>query len=436
MRLTSNILLLILLFLYCSSETDVEVYQPQNVLTDALTLEFTIGDSSNLKDEFIIAEPLGIMVNNRNEILIVDEGRVKVFSDEGKEKRIIGRHGEGPGEFGGFLNCCLSPEGYLTVLDAETITLASYLNYLNIVGRRFYYTSYLHNYYNLFLSDYSLVEKKRLANVLKLNKYFESKNINEKSIYGIRKLYFINETEIIYEILLEDNDPKSDTIYFTIILYEDENTVKPILHTKTLSNGRRSESRFFGKIHWALLPERRLMYINTLEDEHNEQIDPHYMIHVISIDTLEDTKFHMEFSPFLIPKEEKEKFIKMQESISGITREHAALFRESASSSIMKAVKSIRIMKDRKYYPSIDRLRIDRNFAFVFTVDRSNTTRITKENILTSVIDLNTGELTSNVKLPIVPQVIMNGYAYFIGEDDVGFPQIEKYKIDPAVYGK
>lgn len=397
-------------------------------LADVLTLELTIGESSNLQDEYIIAEPRPIMVNNLNDILVVDEGRVKVFDAEGKEKHIFGRTGPGPGEFGGTCGFFLSPQGYLTAMDA-----GGYSGGRNgIVGYRINVSSNLNNHYNLFSPGYSLVEKKMLMNVLKLKEYFDSINIEEPRTFAIRKLFFINEIERVYEIRLQDNDPKSDIKYYTIILYEDENMVKQIVHTRMPGTGSTgTPEEYFGTIQWALIPERKVMYINPFEDEHNKQIVSRFTIHVISLDTFEDTKIYKEYTPVLVPEDFKEMCINMEKD-----RVKMMSQRGIPVGGTSDYEKNIRIYKALKYFPSIYTVRMDRNYAFLFSADRTSTTRMRNENLFAYVIDLNTGESTSAAKFPFIPNVIKNEYAYWVGVDEEEFPQIEKYKIDPAVYGK
>ncbi|KPK95694.1 hypothetical protein AMJ80_04160 [bacterium SM23_31] len=414
-------------FFNCSNEIEFKTVEIEP-LTDVLTLELTIGESSNLQDEYIIAEPRPIMVNNLNDILVVDEGRVKVFDAGGKEKHIFGRVGQGPGEFVELCGFFLSPQGYLTAMDAGGYSGGRN----NVVGYRINVSSRLSNHYNLFSPDYSLVEKKMLMNVLKLEEYLDSINIEEPRNYIIRKLFFINEIERVYEIRLNDNDPESDIKYYTIILYENENTVKPIVHTIMPGTGATgTPGEYFGTIQWALIPERKVMYVTPFEDEHNERTVSRFTIHVISLDTFEDTKIYKEYTPILVPEDFKESFINMEKE-----RAQRMSQRGIPVGGTSDYKKNVRIYKALKYFPSIYTVRMDRNYAFLFTVDRTSTTRMRNENLFAYVIDLNTGESTSAAKFLFIPNVINNEYAYWIGVDEEEFPQIEKYRIDPAVYGK
>jgi len=189
---------------------------------------------------------------------------------------------------------------------------------------------------------------------------------------------------------------------------------------------------YFGTIQWALTPERRVMYVSPHEDEHNEQETSRFTIHVISLDTFEDFKIYQEYTPVLVPEDFKETFINSEKD--DIKRRAQ---RDRISAIVMSNYeKNVSIYKALKYFPSIYIVRMDRNYAFLFTADRTNKTRMRSENLFAYVVDLNTGESTSVAKFTFIPYVIMNGYAYWIRSGRDIFPTIEKYKIDPAVYGK
>ena len=209
----------------CSSDVFAQTVEIQEPLTNVLKLELSFGDEETIKNnEFLLAYPQLIMVNNQNDILVFDEDRIKVFDAGGKEKHIFGRTGQGPGEYGrpsiiggrnlsvGFF---LSPQGYLIAMDSGGGTGGGN----KIVGDRINISGSLYNQYNLFAPDYSFVYKKRLSNVLKLEEYFDSMNIEAPRTFYIRKLFFINEIERVYEILLKDNDPKSDIKYYTDVIF-------------------------------------------------------------------------------------------------------------------------------------------------------------------------------------------------------------------------
>ena len=86
------------ILLNCNSGSDVTTSGTEP-LTDVLTLELSFGDK-DLPDEYLLANPRGIAVNDEGDVFVTDEDRVKVFGDDGKEKAIIGRNGRGQESFG------------------------------------------------------------------------------------------------------------------------------------------------------------------------------------------------------------------------------------------------------------------------------------------------------------------------------------------------
>ncbi|MCH8286764.1 hypothetical protein IIB79_09600, partial [candidate division KSB1 bacterium] len=92
-------------------------------------------------------------------------------------------------------------------------------------------------------------------------------------------------------------------------------------------------------------------------------------------------------------------------------------------------------IRDLKYFPPVYGLLVDNEYVFLFV--NSNDL---EEKRQVHVINTNTGKQVSTVDFPYWLQpwtlVIKNGYVYRYtrGVDD--FPVVEKYKIDPTVFGK
>jgi len=113
-----------------------------------------------------------------------------------------------------------------------------------------------------------------------------------------------------------------------------------------------------------------------------------------------------------------------------------ATIRESWSEATKTQVRQqnkeeIALLKEIKVYPPVMRLMSDNNCIFVFTNDIPM-----GPDAVIEVIDCDSGKRLSKSYFPFVPDAIQNGFAYRIAKNDDGFYIIEKYKIDPAVYGK
>jgi len=88
------------------------------------------------------------------------------------------------------------------------------------------------------------------------------------------------------------------------------------------------------------------------------------------------------------------------------------------------------IIKSTKYYLPIIDIRTDGDYIFIFT-DKKNDLGHT----LVKVFNAATKSQSSAAYFPLLP-VIRNGYVYSLGKNEEGFYIVEKYKLDPAVYGK
>jgi hypothetical protein len=82
----------------------------------------------------------------------------------------------------------------------------------------------------------------------------------------------------------------------------------------------------------------------------------------------------------------------------------------------------------------------DNKFAYVMLLNRKEEKRGDKTYFiyLHNIVDLETGSLINSFYTSSFSQflAIKNGYAYKSVKNKDGYPVIEKYKIDPKVYGK
>jgi len=378
-------------------------------LADVLTLELSFGDEKTItKDEFLLAEPKMMNVTSKGDILLADEGRIKVFDDNGKEKKIFGGVGQGPGEFYSSHVPYLSPEGYLIVVDASFSGGSS---------ETYYSGSRLDDFYNLFSPEYTFIEKIRFGNSLRVEEYLKTKDLDVENLYNVRKIIAINTSEKVYEIAMKDKLTGSDITNYSVILYENADMVVPLLQTRLIgrTEGFSSLQKSLGELHWEVLPDRRVVYVDANEDTYKKRTGSFYTIHLVSLDGIEVKQITHTFTPVEYPES-----LKNPPEYKG--------FLESIRKRREREAKAFR---DKKYYPSIERMKIDGNYAFMFTYFEND-----DEEILTDVFDLEAGKYITSVYFPFIPADIKNGYAYRRGKSEEGFYVIEKYKINPAVYGK
>ncbi|KPK95768.1 hypothetical protein AMJ80_03660 [bacterium SM23_31] len=85
-------------------------------------------------------------------------------------------------------------------------------------------------------------------------------------------------------------------------------------------------------------------------------------------------------------------------------------------------------------------MKVDGNHVFLFPYEEKDNQEESSEKLKdrrVDVFNLDAGTYVTSVIFPFIPYVIRNDYAYemrYGGREE--FTIINKYKIDPAVYGK
>ncbi|MFC1513658.1 hypothetical protein ACFL5P_01485, partial [candidate division KSB1 bacterium] len=176
-----------------------------------------------------------------------------------------------------------------------------------------------------------------------------------------------------------------------------------------------------GELFWDVLTDNKVVYINTDEDYYdNEDGNFYYVIHIVDLNSLKDTKIKRKFNPVKLP-EDLNRFI-----IKTITTAKA--------DNEMKD-----IYRKKGFFTSSRLFHLDKDILYVYLYEGYYRNKFdnSKEKIFpTDIFDLNQQKYIKSVIFPeyIFPR---NGkYHYDIGTDKEGFPVIKKYRIDPAVYGK
>lgn len=165
------------------------------------------------------------------------------------------------------------------------------------------------------------------------------------------------------------------------------------------------------------------MYSDPGNDHSFENSEWTYTLHIFSLDTYERRSIHRKYEPLELTEKQKSdeisQFDDYPEEIFSRMREYIEFYKS--------------VFENAKYYDPFREILTDRNYIFVFTFRWDE-----EQGIFTDIIDADSGEHLSSAYFDRIPDQIKNGYAYYImnsGSRDK-FPLIEKYKIDPAVYGK
>lgn len=390
MRSFLYFLLIFILFFNCSSDIDVQTAEMEP-LTDVLTLELSFGDENTIsKDEFLLANPMGIAVNNEGDMLVIDENRIKVYDWHGKEKMIIGRPGQGPGEFEMAYNSIISPTGFLNV-NASSSTFNLYFptyEFLDMIN----------------LERNSLYEKYKIEN-------------NWRKIYYFSNIVTYSEHQRLVILWAQEPHSNENFPFHAVMIYEKNNELYEIARYRdmgsfSINNGiGDAVVAFQGEFMWDLLSNNRVIYTDTYHDKRTEE-SYIYELHMVSLDDFSIKSITRSYTPVEIPYSAKKRYIERKTT--------------TAVSEFMK-----NSAKNTKYYPPLENLMTDRNFIFAFTYSKNDS-----GEILTDIFDADSGKYLRSAYFPLIPDIIKDEYAYCMKKGRDIFPVIEKYRIDPAVYGK
>lgn len=388
MRYFNMIFLLWLVLVSCCGNADTT--DKTNILTDIVTLELSFG-SEDLPDEYLLVlnDPISpLVVNDSGDIMVLDELRLKVFDKNGEPKTIIGRPGEGPGEFSGWImGMWLSPTGYLTVED----------NSMN---------------YSLFTPDNKFVEKDnfRFGEIPK--KLLEEHGIK---VRFPEKIVTLRKSNRVIQVIQGG----------LVLAYENDGKVSVLARYKSGNTAKFWGEGFMlyaGTFQWEVLPGNRVVYAHSGQDRVIEEVSGTYTLHIVSLETLETQELTLPFSLTVIP----------DSIIANIRHKPTLRAVGGAPPNYKKGKKEQQnLVRKVKYYPPFYRMMADGSVIFLFT----GVERYQGENFA-YVVDLSTGKHLSTVRFPFLPLYIKDGYVYIFKVGPDIFPEIEKYKINPAMYGK
>jgi len=391
----------------CGEGTDV----PDTVLLDdILTLEVSFGDDdTSLPSEYLLASPRDIDINNANEIFVVDEDMIKIFDMNGSPIKTVGKKGPGPGEFEFAQTVNIGPTGYVSILDRFGISL------------------FLEGDRSLGTPDYKFMEKINFRNS-KLRE--DILMFNGWNNAFLKSMTYLTETKQLIHVSGRKRLDEGKVDQFNGLIINNEgilNTKVSILEEhiyRYTSEGRDASLSFnldfLNKFSWALATDNRLVYYDSGEDSKNSGGIQVYTLSVISENTENVTQITREYERVEISTEQLNRF-------DGLVEGNAQLFPELKD--FLDGVKDI--MRAEKYTIALQEILVNGEFVFAFTYKQNE-----NEELLADIFNLDTGGYVSSAYFPGVPNRIKNGYVYYISRgSEKEFPKIEKYKIDPAVFG-
>jgi len=393
-RIFLSVCILIIVFpFHISAQTS-----PQ-LLKNVFKLELEFG-ANDLPNEYLLVEPHGLAVHPNGDVYVFDEGRIKVFENTGKPKKIIGRPGQGPGEFEAGkleIEMVISPSGFLTVHERHIISTFDpnnkFLDRFNIVfmphSKEFYSTS------NSTAYTYILPEKDVLLS--------SGHNANR-----------LNPNKPYYEFLYIDKDGNSKEI----VKYE----VTGIFPFSSGRGGGDISNDLLGRLYFALLPNKRIVLSHSNHDVVRQEPLGKYILHIIDFNGVKERDIVQTFIPELIPVPNKPR------NTSNWSAEE-----KQAREDLYNMIKKL------KYKSPFHNIVTDRNYIFVI-----NQSYAQSKYYYIDVFDGELGKLISHFEAEKSSEtyknnfsyVFANGFAYERNTNKDGFKIIRIYRINPQVYGK
>ncbi|MFC1555509.1 hypothetical protein ACFL67_00340 [candidate division KSB1 bacterium] len=356
--------------------------------TDVLSFEMSINDEVS-PEEYLLVRPEGIAIDQYENILLADEACIKVFDQQGHPLRIVGRQGYGPGEFDRASFPVFSNTGFLSVIGGDLFGI------LHILDK-----------------DLNFVSKRDLLNYRELRSFFNAQNYLQPIFpkiycYSQRKLiyqfssYRMKEDQRIIENGLIYEDP--DTIY---TIYANESS--DILQLETYEYAGQD----IGGLYWAVLEDNRIVYIDAALYRDKYKRETEYVLTIVDPATSEK-------------KTISQKCVQIQFADSLFERTPPSLL---GKRDIEKNFNQIR--SEFQYIAPVSKLLTDQNILFV---DRAD---FRESRSFFDVFDMNNDIYIYSVIFSCKPDIIRNGFAYCLTKDANSIPIVEKYSIDPIVYGR
>ncbi len=393
--------LLLLIVTACGGRGDRGAGVRDEALSDVLTLEGTFG-AEDIAEEYILARPSpeGVGVDIEGNVLVVDEAYVKVFGADGRPMQLLGGSGEGPGEFARPRIIWMGADGYFTVLDGWTA--------------------------HHFRPDHSFLDRTDLMFLDSFRNIMEVDNLLPQEPEAV---YCLGELERVYALDSRDVDRENRSRKEIYLFYQDADSLQVIAHypqSNFVSSplGNTVSSGVWGSLEIAPLPGKRIVYLHTHHDTEISEAGVTYRLTLLDLKTMRST--HIDHhDPAYLPVE-----------CSWEPMSYPEEYREQQPEQWrrMQVMNQLveEFIAERKFDCPVQRLYTDDEFIFVFTNARNDSS-----DVKVDVFRADRGYLRS-AWFSVGFGCICDGYLYkvsnyFSGEE---FPQIEKYRIDPRVYGR
>ena len=395
----------ILLFFNCSTDVEFQTAEMQPPLSDVLTLDLTFGaDEEKLPAEYLLIKPDSrIAINYNGDIIVGDEQRLKIYDQEGNPKKILGRRGQGPGDYTHAKPLIINDD-YITGMDAP--------GQLNLR-------------YHLYTSDHEFIDTKDPAWSKHNNKMLQEHEDWRYLVYNYIYHYDTDERLIFTGIGV-----KKGVIYrYYAVIYQNKNSSYVLVQEEDLSGNPLGQIDELGRILFQPLSDRRFVYTNAGKHKKSLNGKLYYSLFIYDIKTGEQSEIEKEYMPAVLP----DSIIYRKKDYSDIEKliSEGAIISPTIEQMKDREKQRSEFLKEIGVYAPLQQLAADGDIIYAYTNKFEP-----GKGYLVDVFDSRSCTFFSSAFFPFVTTTIKNGYAYVIGKNNEGFAVIEKYKIDPAVYGK
>ncbi|MFC1555279.1 hypothetical protein ACFL7D_11655 [candidate division KSB1 bacterium] len=418
------ILMLSAVLCFCSPKSETSTSDTTPPLENVLILDAGFELNRDMKQgSFILHEPLDIAVNANGEIIIPDGEILKIHDSAGTYKTILDFKTSDLSEsppFGGYNSRMFLPEAYrITVgplgficVSGSNIMVDMPASWHNLISPDYYHLTYE-----------SITEKNNLQKALE--------SLGFKSAYTkIRKIIAISDVEFVYHIDAVKLLNNVNILVYDILVYE-ANTKIQILYQNKKTGLLATRNRYFitdalGTLHFETPDRNTIVYSHAAYDTQTENSVNKYILHNFDTETMQTKKIIKDYQPV--------------DNRSSRIRDIPLSDFENVSLTEDDSL-TITNLRDQRYRPPIARIIADGRTLFVLTW----TSRNDRKEYLADVFDIADGEYIASVWLPgwmihtlsrRRSSTIRNGFAWFLENNPMESPQVQKYRIDPSVYGK
>ncbi len=388
MRMLQTIIVLFLICTGISIASITSSYQIENALTLVTKFGTEFEDS-----DYLLNRPYGFDIDQKGNVYVLDEHRVKVYDTDGNSVKIIGRPGQGPGEFEGGGSIAISHSGYISVIDQNNTSLS------------------------IFSPDHSFQRKFSLDYHPKYESFINETGLNLKYYANFIKT---TATDNIIQFNLIDTNLDDPMSQFHLLVHESGDELKLISKNKSYYNIKvgslNSFLPFNGRLMYGLSESGYIAYANPYDDRSESNGKNSYSINIYSLKNGQYSKIEHSYTPVIVPDSAK-----ASADASDFVPETKSFFNK--------------VLSESKYYPPLHGISVDGNLVFAFRYETND-----KKDILTDIYDIETGKYLSSAyfRIPVLDYreavVIKNGFLYRLGKNSNGFVQIEKYKISEKIY--